>query len=159
MLENISKAPQTVQPATISSFQPLYLYIKIGALAANKVIENYNITTVLIDKEIAAESKPEKVTVLNGVKSNIDALFLSSGVADCKTLEELFAADFDKKSGDIAWLKSCSAILIKQNCQDSNVFFKTVGNFYAVILVCPGINCIGYFRVSHIIESETNNLI
>ena len=125
LLDNISKAPQTVQPATISSFfsTSITLY-KSGALAANKVIENYNIATVLIDKEIAAETKPEKVTVLNGVKSNIDALFLSSGVADCKTLEELFAADFDKKSGDIAWLKSCSAILIKQNCQDSNIFFK-----------------------------------
>lgn len=131
LLENITKTPQTAQPATISSFfsTSITLY-KSNVLGADKVIENYNIVSVLIDKEITSEVKPEKVTVLNGVKSNLDAMFIGSGVADCKTLEGLFMADFDKKSGDIAWLKSCSAILIKQNCQESDIFFKIADSQY-----------------------------
>lgn len=133
LFDNVTQSSQTAQPAAISSFMSTSIALyKSKELAADKVIANYNIASSLIDKTIEAELKPEKLTSLKAIKTNIDAIFIGSGIADCNTLESLFLAEFDNKNSDLTWLKNCSSILIKQNCQESDIFFKIAAAQYAI---------------------------
>ena len=99
----------------------------MGELSKDKVAENYQITSAILNNYLQEEPDSER---FNTAKNVIDRLFQTSGAADCNTLISLYEPQFDNISQDIEELKKMLRILERQDCTDSQLFAKASERLY-----------------------------
>ena len=101
----------------------------MGQLSKDDVANNYQITSSIIDKDLAKEPSSEKYQT---AKSMVDQLFQTSGAADCEALIALYEPQFETISKDVESLKKMLRVLDKQDCTDSELFSKASEKLYAL---------------------------
>ncbi|MBQ2447704.1 MAG: hypothetical protein II277_04785, partial [Bacteroidales bacterium] len=60
---------------------------------------------------------------LAAYESDINDVFVSSGVADCTTLQEIFAADLEANKTNLEWLNKVVDLFKRVKCTDTEVYF------------------------------------
>ncbi len=120
--ENITQSPESAQLAIISSFFSTSIALfQAQDIRAEQVVKDYVICTEWLNKELAVETKPQKIEDLKKMSISLENMFISSGVASCETLGQLYDSLIDSKVNDIQWLKNSNKILLKQDCEDSEI--------------------------------------
>ena len=76
----------------------------------------------LLDAKIE-KADPATQEKLRGAKSDIDALFVNSGVADCATLENLFGGAMEANKTNLDWLKKVVSVFKRAKCTETATYF------------------------------------
>lgn len=90
---------------------------------AEQFINDYLLATEIADAKAKNPNEKNKAAYAQ-VKTNADALFLSSGVADCATLDAIFNTKVDENSTNVDYLNSILTCYRRLRCNESPVFFK-----------------------------------
>jgi len=94
---------------------------KPDAFRETYINDYLKITPMLAER--AASGDP-KDTVYAAMKTMVDALFAQSGVADCKTLDNVYGKQLDAKQKDLDFLKIVLMLYRNADCEDSKAYFK-----------------------------------
>lgn len=116
----------TVLQANLSSAIELY---KEGQLDAEEVINVYQRNLEYLNAtKPASETESKQIA---GIKANIENLFISSKVASCENLIQLFTPRFeaDPKNLDLA-TNIVKMMSIAGDCEDNELFLKAVTTMY-----------------------------
>lgn len=100
------------------------LYSK-GEATAERVMEYYSTLGSLVDKQIAANN-PEA----HKVKTDLDNLFVASGVANCENIVELFTPRFKANPSDVELASTIVSLLSNAGCTSEPLFLETVETLY-----------------------------
>lgn len=77
----------------------------------------------LLDAKIAETPDTTVKARYRGFKSDIDALFVNSGVADCATLENMFGSQLEANKGNLDWLKKVVSVFKRARCTETETYF------------------------------------
>ncbi|MGQ8335962.1 tetratricopeptide repeat protein [Sunxiuqinia sp. A32] len=99
----------------------------MGELPKEKVAENYQTASNILNKYLQEESDSDK---FNTAKEWVDKAFQTSGAADCEALISLYEPQFEEISKDIDLLKKMLRILDRQDCTESELFAKASEKLY-----------------------------
>lgn len=99
----------------------------MGELPKDKVAQNYQTCSDIINADLKEEPDSEKYTT---AKNLLDQLFQTSGAADCEALVALYEPKFDQISQNVDDLKKMLRILERQDCTESPLFEKGSEKLY-----------------------------
>ena len=128
----ISQRGAKSQAAVLQTFLAASIkQYKSGNIDAEKVVNDYNTVVKILDQQIAQlqGSKKEKAVEL---KAMVDKMFATSGVASCENIEKIFGPQLTEHTGDQDWLERINRLLSKNDCGDSQLFFKTSELLYRI---------------------------
>ncbi|MDX9882356.1 MAG: hypothetical protein RBS73_09840 [Prolixibacteraceae bacterium] len=120
---------KTETPVLVVYMQATSRLFKLGDLPKEKVLENYQLASDILDKYIAASPGETKYT---DSKKATDEIFEGSGAADCEALIRLYEPKFDELAADLNRLKKVLRMLDKQECTDSELFAIASEKLYAL---------------------------
>ncbi len=90
---------------------------------AEQFINDYLVMSEIADAR--AKNPAEKnAAAFTQVKGNADALFLTSGVADCATLDNIFDTKVTENASNIDYLNNILSCYRRLKCNESPVYFK-----------------------------------
>ncbi len=126
--EVVRTSPQSLD----HTYSTLYMAVAAKCFSLNviespEVISAYTEAMSAINPQIL--NKPDDARYLNARK-NIDAVFKSSGAADCQSLENIFTLGVDANPADTAMLRKVSTLLSEAGCKDSELYFKVTTLLY-----------------------------
>lgn len=126
--EVVRTSPQSLD----HTYSTLYMAVAAKCFSLNviespEVISAYTEAMSAINPQIL--NKPDDARYLNARK-NIDAVFKSSGAADCQSLENIFASGVDTNPKDTAMLRKVSTLLSEAGCKESELYFKVTTLLY-----------------------------
>ena len=101
----------------------------MGELEKDKVLENYDIASKIINEHLAKQ--PTSADILN-IRDIIDQIFQSSGAADCDALISIYTPKFDQIASNLDELKKMIRMLDRQNCDASPLFAKASEKLYSL---------------------------
>lgn len=84
------------------------------------------------DDAIEAENNEKKKQVLKDIKSNLEAMFIKSGVADCESLQKIYGPKVEESKTDSVFLKKAITILKMMKCTESPVYFAASDYLYKI---------------------------
>lgn len=84
------------------------------------------------DDAIEAENNENKKQVLKDIKSNLEAMFIKSGVADCESLQKIYGPKVEESKTDSVFLKKAITILKMMKCTESPVYFAASDYLYKI---------------------------
>lgn len=90
---------------------------------AEQFINDYLAMTEIADAK-AKEPGEKNSAAYAQIKSNADALFLASGVADCATLDAIFANKVTENALNVDYLNNILSCYRRLRCNESPVFFS-----------------------------------
>jgi tetratricopeptide (TPR) repeat protein len=99
----------------------------LGEFQSDKVVENYDITSKIINNYLAKEPTEEKYTT---TRDYLDQIFQTSGAANCESLVAIYTPKFNEIAKDLDALKKMLRILEKQDCTESPLFAKASEKLY-----------------------------
>ncbi|MGI5848289.1 MAG: hypothetical protein ACOX5T_09750 [Candidatus Cryptobacteroides sp.] len=98
---------------------------KAGKLDAEEVIDSYQSSLSLLDKGSADSEERAKA------KTDLESLFITSQVASCENLLELFTPRFEADPEDISLITNIVKMLSStEGCQDNDLFLNAVTKLY-----------------------------
>lgn len=118
---------KTEAPVLVVYLQTTSRLFKLGELPKEKVLENYEKASEIIDKYLVATPNDEK---LLASKEAINKIFEVSGAADCEALIKLYEPRFNEIAGNVDALKKVLRMLDKQDCTDGDLFAKASEKLY-----------------------------
>ncbi len=101
----------------------------MGELPKDKVAANYQKASEIVNNYLKEEADSEKYTAS---KDLIDALFQTSGAADCESLIALYEPQFEQISQSVDELKKMLRILERRDCTESPLFAKASDKLYSL---------------------------
>lgn len=112
------------EPEEISAyFSTLIEQFKAGEVQADEVFASYDRVRMWVDRKLT--ESPDNAD-LPALKAQINALFISSGVADCANIIRIFKPQFEANPEDVELLKRIQTLLIKNNCIESDEVAATL---------------------------------
>lgn len=111
-----------------------FLEISMQKLKADETHKEQFIKDYLMDIEFAdaAIAKTKKASVkknLEGVRGNLDALFINSGAANCESLQSIYAPKVEANKENLDVLKEVIRVMSAMGCKDSDAYLSA--SFYA----------------------------
>jgi tetratricopeptide (TPR) repeat protein len=100
-----------------------YEKYKADASFAEQFINDYLTVSEIADAKAKNPEEKNKAAYAT-VKTNSDALFLASGVADCATLDNIFKLKVEENSTNVDYLNTILSCYRRLRCNESSVFFK-----------------------------------
>lgn len=137
--ENSDKQPAyewlktCVEQSSVSQFDPAYAryFIIASRSLLDKVpghktqfLSDYLAISDMLNRKLAEETDPAAQTKIKGYKQDVDDLLVNSGVADCASMEEIFAPDLEANKADAAWLDKVITLFKRAKCTETNVYFQ-----------------------------------
>lgn len=123
--EAVSGKITTVQAAFILRYMTSTVQLfKEGVLTAEQVVNNYIKVSDINDKLIASATAKAK-DGFEQAKGSVEQVFASSGAADCDIITKIFGPKLDENKDNLEWLKMVNYLLVKADCNDSDIFFST----------------------------------
>ncbi len=98
----------------------------------DQFFQDYMDASKYIDAAIAAEPKENKKKNLQAIKDNLVAMFVSSGVADCESLQNIYGPQVEVNKADSSFLKKAINILKMMKCTESEAYFRASEYMYAI---------------------------
>lgn len=109
--------------AALQNFVLLSMNIyKARPETAEKFISDYMMVSECLDKIAAQGSKMSSYVPAS--KDYVDHLFVSSGAADCATMDNIFRAKVAANQDNITVLNQVCGFYEKMNCKESEVYFS-----------------------------------
>ena len=100
-----------------------------GGLQTDKVIDAYNDNVALLDQVDAAND--EEKSAKAKVKNDIENIFLTSRVASCESLLDLYTPRFEADPNNLALVTTIARIMSNtEGCQDNDLYLKAVTAMY-----------------------------
>lgn len=93
----------------------------VGELPKEKVIENYDITSNIINQALQKNASNNNFLI---ARDNIDQIFQASGAADCEALVHIYTTKYDQISNNVDELKKMVRMLDRAGCDASPIFAK-----------------------------------
>ncbi len=118
---------KTETPVLVVFMQVTIRLFKLGGVPKEKVLENYELVSDILDKYIAASPNETKYTES---KTAINNIFEVSGAADCDALIKLYKPKFNQLAANLESLKKVLRMLDKQDCTDSELFAMASEKLY-----------------------------
>lgn len=120
---------ETEAPVLILLMQTTAKLFQLGEFPVDKVLENYDITTKIVNNALAKD--PNNANYVTA-KEQIDQIFVASGAADCNVLNKMYEAKFDQISNNVDELKKMLALFDRQKCDDSPLYGKGAEKLYSL---------------------------
>lgn len=86
-------------------------------------INDYLKVMDILDQKIALARTDAEKQKLDAYEQDINDVFVTSGVADCVTLQDLFAPDLEANKNNIEWLNKVVDLFKRVKCTDTEVYF------------------------------------
>ena len=86
-------------------------------------IQDYLDCAAYIDEYIANGATEKTLEPATKTKENIDVIFIESGVADCETLQGIYAPKIEDRKDDLAYLTKVVKIMSLFKCESSDAYF------------------------------------
>ena len=136
--ENSDKKPAyewlkiCIDESPIQQFNPAYSpYFMIASRAMledpahkEQFFNDYLHVSELLDSKIAMTPDSIGKAKIRAYKKDIDDILVSSGVADCMTMENMFAPELEANKANLDWLKKVVGLFKRVKCTDTDVYFK-----------------------------------
>ena len=87
------------------------------------LIQDYLDCAGYIDEYIANSATEQTLEPAKKTKENIDVIFIESGVADCETLQGIYAPKIEDKKDDLEYLTKVVKIMSLFKCESSDAYF------------------------------------
>lgn len=120
---------ETEAPVLILLMQTTARLFGLGELPADKVVENYDVASKIVNANLAKDPKNSNYLT---AKDQIDQIFVLSGAANCDVLNKMYTAKFDQISNNVDELKKMLALFDRQKCDDSPLYGKAAEKLYAL---------------------------
>ena len=102
---------------------------KDGGLQTDKVIDAYNDNIALLDEVEAANDEDKSAKAK--VKNDIENIFLTSRVASCESLIDLYTPRFNADPENLALVTTIARIMSNtEGCQDNDLYLNAVTAMY-----------------------------
>jgi len=103
-----------------------------GNLTAEDVIKVYEEVNEYIDK-IIENTEADKREAINKVKADIENIFISSKVASCESLIELFTPRYEAEPENADLVRNIVKMLsMSEDCIDNDLFYNAVNSLYKI---------------------------
>ncbi|MBS0010692.1 MAG: hypothetical protein KFF49_04740 [Bacteroidales bacterium] len=129
LADGINADPRRADPTVMTVFMGTTQMLFENRIIENEeVINNYGLLIDILDARIASLSRPPDVNA----KQTIDMIFKASGAATCEGLIPIFSQRVADKPGDAELLKRVLELLEESHCTDSDLYYTTAENLYAI---------------------------
>ena len=95
-------------------------------------IQDYLDCASYIDQYIANSATEKTLEPATKTKENIDVIFIESGVADCETLQGIYAPKIEDKKEDLEYLTKVVKIMSLFKCESSDAYFAAAEYAYNI---------------------------
>lgn len=106
--------------------------VKADKNFTDQFFQDYIDASKYVDDAIATETKEAKKNQLTTIKDNLVAMFVSSGVADCESLQNIYGPKVEENKADSTFLKKAITILKMMKCNECEAYFKASEYMYAI---------------------------
>ena len=117
---------KTEDAVLVTFMQTTNALFKMGKIEAQEVIDNYLVSTDILEAKLKKGANERAQTAL----TNVEAIFSGSGAASCDDLTTIFTPKFEETPEDIEFLKKVTALLKKQKCEGTDLFAATSESLY-----------------------------
>lgn len=111
-------------------------YVLKGYADSTLVVDNYDIASELLEKELDAELAKEQAGQKNKAEeyrkylANVESVF--SPFASCDQLISIYTKKFEADKQNVALLKKITNIMTKKGCTDNELFFAATESLYSL---------------------------
>ncbi|KAA6333348.1 hypothetical protein EZS27_018228 [termite gut metagenome] len=114
--------------AATTAFQ-LYVELSLQLFKSDEshkeqFIQDYLNASQYVDDALVTEEKEIVRNTLQTIKDNLVAFFINSGVADCESLEAIYAPKVEENKNDLTYLKKVIDIMKMMRCTDQEAYFN-----------------------------------
>ena len=106
--------------------------VKADKSHVDQFFQDYIDASNYIDQAIAAQTNERRKKNLESIKENLVAMFVSSGVADCESLQAIYGPQVEEHKTDSTFLKKAVNIFSMMKCTDSDAYFKASEYMYTI---------------------------
>ncbi len=112
-------------------FEATINYVKKGFAEPTLIIDNYDLASDLLDKELAKYVEDSvKAQKVRDLISNVEANF--APYASCEQLVEIYTKKFAANPDDINLLKKITNIMMKKGCTEEQLFFDATERLHSL---------------------------
>lgn len=112
-------------------FEATVNYVKAGFAEPTLIIDNYDIASDLLDKQLEANFADSiKANKIREYISNVEANF--APYASCEQLVEIYTKKFQANPDDLNLMKKITNIMMKKGCTEESLFFEATEKLYAM---------------------------
>lgn len=105
---------------------------KVDPNHKEKFIQDYLLTSSLAEEAIKAETNENMKNALTATKENVDAIFINSGAANCKNLEEIYAPKVAENKTNLEYLKQVMSVMSMLKCTEQQAYFDAAVAAHAI---------------------------
>lgn len=99
----------------------------LGDMSKEKVIENYEIASNIINKALQKNATDNNYLI---ARETVDQVFQTSGAADCEALINIYTPKFDQIAANVEDLKKMVRMLDRAGCDASPLYAKASEKLY-----------------------------
>ncbi len=131
--ESVDTAKSESKGSVLHYFLELSMQkVKADVNHTDQFFQDYIIASQYADEAIEAESDESKKENLQIIKDNLVAMFITSGVADCESLQEIYGPRVEENKNDSSFLKKALTVLRLMRCNESEAYFKASDYMYRI---------------------------
>lgn len=106
-------------------------YVRAGKAEPTLVVDNYDIASELLDKQLLANAGDSaKMKLIEGYIVGVENAF--SPYAGCEELVNIYTKKFEADPENVDLLKKITSILMKKGCASEQLFFNATEKLYAL---------------------------
>ncbi len=106
------------------------ILVKAGEIEPEEVIDNYLLFMDMASKKLENEKNEKKKQNLENARKNVERIFFKAGVADCKTLSDIFTPKFEADKENLGLINKILRMLNRQECEDGELYAKVAEKKY-----------------------------
>ncbi len=146
--ESVDAGKGASKGATLNAF----LDISTKKVQADKshtgqYFQDYMDATKYIEEAIANETKPNTKSYLEALKENFTPIFVSSGVADCESLQTIYGPQVEENKTDSVVLQKALNVLKLMRCTDSEAYYAASDYMYRIKPTADAAIGVGYMYI------------
>lgn len=109
--------------------------------------QDYMDATKYIEEAIATETKENVKNYLKALQENFTPMFVSSGVADCESLQNIYGPEVEAHKTDSVVLQKALNVLKLMRCTDSEAYFAASDYMYRIKPTADAAVGVGYMYI------------
>jgi tetratricopeptide (TPR) repeat protein len=117
------------ESVVLTYMQTTVAMFKAQKITTQEVIDNYLLSTEILDNIIKTGTEPEKAQI---AMANVEARFAESGAASCDDLIKIFTPNFNADPGNVDLLKKITSLLNNRGCEGSDLFADASEKLYTL---------------------------
>ena len=106
-------------------------YVRAGKAEPTLVVDNYDIASELLDKQLLANAGDSvKMKLIEGYIAGVENAF--SPYAGCEELVNIYTKKFEADPENVELLKKITSIMMKKGCSTEQLFFDATEKLYSL---------------------------